>query len=268
MISKGLPNIMPGAEPVFHRGGPTGILCLHGLTATPDEVRWLADHLAGAGHTVSAPRMAGHGTHHRDLQHTRWGDWYTSALDAYYVLRAQCERVVVGGLSMGALVALLLAASQPVDGVYALAAPLELSGARSRRTVRLVGSVRPFVPMPDDTNFPRRLRTEQLRRGEPNRGRVRYDIWSTQAVVELYDLMDVVRGQLGQVTAPACLVYSEADGTVPVYNRDLVAAGLGSAQVETHTLKDSGHILTQDSECEAVFATVADFVAGIGVTGP
>ena len=53
-------------------GGDVGCLVLHGFTATPSEVRWLAEHLAGQGHTVYAPRLAGHGTTPEALARTRW----------------------------------------------------------------------------------------------------------------------------------------------------------------------------------------------------
>ena len=45
---------------LFVRGGPRGVLCLHGFTGTPFEVRPLAEALAGRGYTVLAPVLAGH----------------------------------------------------------------------------------------------------------------------------------------------------------------------------------------------------------------
>src|SRR4030095_16396304 len=96
-------QIMPGAEPYFHRGGKVGCLCLHGFTASPAEVKWFAQHLAAEGYTVYAPRLAGHGTRPQDLARTRWTDWYASASDGYHLLRQQCEKVFVCGMSMGGL---------------------------------------------------------------------------------------------------------------------------------------------------------------------
>lgn len=265
------PTTLPGAEPFYHPGsGPnasTGCLILHGFGASPDEVRWWGEHLAAEGFTVHGPRLAGHGTHYRDLAHCTWRDWYTSALDGYHLLRATCERVVVGGLSMGAALSLLLAADLPVDGVMALAAPLELPGGGVTPMKRLMSRLRPLYDASDTSDLPERLRAIQRERGESPRGRVRYDTWPTCAILELYTVMDVARHSLPAVTAPTLLVYSAGDRTVPVSNLETARHGLAAAPVEHHRLERSGHILTQDMERETVFALSSAFVARVAGSG-
>lgn len=250
---------MPGAEPYWHSGADTGCLVLHGFTASPAEVRWLSEYLAGQGHTVYAPRLAGHGTTPESLARTRWQDWYAAALDGYWMLRATCQRVVVVGHSMGGLLALLLASDQPVAGVAALAAPIRFSG--QTRHARWIYRVRPYTDQTDRTGFPERLRQAQLARGEAPTGRVRYDRWPTRAVAELVTLSDVTRDRLEQVSAPLLLVNSAADPTVPADHAGMIAAAVASADVERHMLHTCQHILTQDVEHETVFALVAAFVA-------
>jgi carboxylesterase len=260
-------DIMPGAEPYFARGGDVGCLCLHGLGASPDEVRWLAEHLAGEGHTVYAPRIAGHGTtDHEMMRHVRWQDWYTSALDAYHILRAQCERVFVAGLSMGGLLATLLGTWQAVDGVAIMAAPFDLPEAKLLPYAGAIKHLWRTMDYADQTDFPHRLRAERRRRAEPSaeRGRVRYSRMPTNGVHQLHKLMHVARVALTQITAPALLLYSEADQTVPFHNFDYAMTHIGSPTVTAHTFKESGHILTQDTEHEAVFDCVTRFIAQIG----
>lgn len=41
-------------------GGPTGVLLLHGLCGSPTEMRFVANAMARAGHTVYCPQLAGH----------------------------------------------------------------------------------------------------------------------------------------------------------------------------------------------------------------
>lgn len=237
------------------------MLCLHGLSASPAEVAWLGQHLANQGHTVYGPRQAGHGTDVRFQQRARWEDWYLTALDGVHLLRAQCDRVFVAGLSMGGLVTLLLGATVPLDGLIVMAAPLDLPTLQNTlRYVRWIKHVRPFVYAGDTSDLPDHIRQEQRRRGEPLRGRVRYDTWATQAVEELGELMQAVDARLSFVTAPTLLIYSEGDRTVPIHNQALVAQRLGSATRDVHTLHDSGHILTQDRDRERVFALAANFI--------
>ena len=45
---------------VYHDGGKTGFLLIHGLSGTPVELRYIANGLARAGHTVYCPQLAGH----------------------------------------------------------------------------------------------------------------------------------------------------------------------------------------------------------------
>jgi len=255
-----IPQLMPGAEPFLFKGGTTGCLCLHGITATPHEVRWFGEHLAAQGHTVYGPRAVGHGVDHRLLRRFTWQDWYLSALDGYHLLRGACDRVVVTGLSMGGLLALLLAASVPVDGLIVMAAPLELANERQLAAARWIKYFRRYYYLPDASDFPERLRQEQAARGEPVRGRVRYDTWATQAIEQLYDLMAVTNAHLRQITAPTLLIYAEGDQTVPFSNLERARQGLSRAPIETLTVRDSDHILTQDRARDQVFAAAADFV--------
>lgn len=119
------PGCPPGAEPLAHLGDRTGVLLLHGFTGSPWEVRPIADALARLGHTVALPVLAGHATSLRALNETTWQDWLQSAQDALDWLDARTDRIHIIGLSMGALLALLLANRRPPEraGQLVLLAP-------------------------------------------------------------------------------------------------------------------------------------------------
>ncbi|MDX1992276.1 MAG: alpha/beta fold hydrolase [bacterium] len=263
------PHYMPGAEPIFHRGSSDiGCLLLHGITASPAELSWLAQDLAARDFTVYVPRMAGHGSDYRLLRGVGWRDWYLTGADGLHLLRAQCRRVVVIGHSMGGLVGSLLAANAPVDGLILLAAPFSLPKTEpSLRAARWLQLVRPFLYLGDTSNLPMTIRQEQLRRGEPYRGRVRYERWATRALHELYLLMVQARRALPQITTPTLLMYSEADETVPFFNQNYAAGKIGSKQVELAVLKTSSHILPQDVERETVFEMIAEFIERLKTMG-
>lgn len=256
---------MSGAEPYFHRGGATGCLCLHGFTASPAEVLWFAKHLTQAGHTVYAPRLAGHGTHPQDLARTRWTDWYGSALDSYHLLRQQCDQIFVCGMSMGGLLALLLSADMPVNGVIAMATPVvTLSGPQRISLLRAIKYILPYTDQSDRSDLPERVRDEQIRRGENSVGRVRYDRWSTAAYEQLLRLRQTVVARLPDVTAPLLLMFSEKDSLIDLQSESVIRQRVRSRIIETHVLKESGHILTQDIEHLKVFQLAADFMVRQG----
>ena len=107
--------LMPGAEPWSHDGGPVGVLVLHGFTGSPRSMRPWAEHLAEAGFTVDLPRLPGHGTTWKDMQVTRWDDWYAEADRSLTALRERCATTFVVGLSMGGSLSLRLAEKRPDD---------------------------------------------------------------------------------------------------------------------------------------------------------
>jgi pimeloyl-ACP methyl ester carboxylesterase len=96
-----------------YAGGPVGVLLIHGLGGTPVELKVVARGLHKAGFTVHCCQLAGHCGTEEDLLATDWHDWFKSVEDALETLRGQCTSVVVGGLSMGAVMALHLAAKHP-----------------------------------------------------------------------------------------------------------------------------------------------------------
>ena len=102
--------VLPGAEPFFHSGGTTGVLLCHGFTGSPATLRPWAEYLAAAGLTVSLPRLPGHGTTWQEMNRTRWEDWHAEIERAFAELQGHTSEIFAMGISMGACLALRLAA--------------------------------------------------------------------------------------------------------------------------------------------------------------
>ena len=90
-----------------------GVLLVHGLTGTPLEMRLLALGLNNAGFTVQGVQLSGHCGTMDDLLATRWQDWNDSVQQAAQRLARDVDLLFVGGLSMGAMLALKCAADLP-----------------------------------------------------------------------------------------------------------------------------------------------------------
>ncbi len=259
-------HYMDGAQPFFYRGGGIGCIITHGFMASPAEVRWLGDHLGRAGLSVLGVRVAGHGTHYRDMKRSRWNDWYASVLDAYYIMRAQCDLVFAIGHSMGGVLSLLLASDErtKIDGVVVLSSPFLLPKSVAQRAA-LTKAIIPYTDQTDRTDLPDVIRAEQARRGEPQVGRVRYDKWATAAVPQFFALVAETDKRLSQVTAPLLLVYAKGDDLALPPNMDYIAGKVGSKHIEKHLLDVGGHIITQDAAREDTFDLVREFVQRVGV---
>ncbi|HVM32306.1 MAG TPA: alpha/beta fold hydrolase [bacterium] len=234
------------------RKGKTGVLLLHGLSGTPSEVKPLGDFLAAKGYSTLGPWLKGHGTSPKDLAATRWQDWSDSAREALAALGKRCDRVFVGGLSMGADQALHLAAHYPVAGVLSLAAPIHIPDFRFNgiaffrflqwRTSNLTGGV-------DDPSAP---------------AHETYPFLSTQSLYELKKLMDHLRDDLPFVTCPALVVQGRKDSMVAPENGRWVYEALGSKLKHLVYLERSNHVIPLDYDREILFAKALGFLKSGG----
>ena len=112
------------------KGGRVGVLLIHGMCGTPTEMRYVANGLARAGYTVHCPQISGQCGSAANVKASTWQDWYACAERALDELRLECDVVIVGGLSSGAVISLLLAANRPhdVQGIALFAPTLWLNG--------------------------------------------------------------------------------------------------------------------------------------------
>ena len=73
-------------------GGRLGFLLIHGLGGTPVEMRYVAQGLARAGHTVHVPQLAGHCGTADELAATTWQHWYATVEDEHERLARRAPR--------------------------------------------------------------------------------------------------------------------------------------------------------------------------------
>ena len=232
-------------------GAGAAVLCLHGLTGTPYEVRPPAEALASNGFACLGPLLPGHGETPEQLARTPRSAWLEAALEAHDRLAKTHARVYALGLSMGGIVALALAARRPVQGLVVLAAPLRLAGLVRLAVPVLSRLVRQLPKRPA-------IADPEARARHPS-----YTRMPLPAVREFMQLQREVRAELERVTAPMLLIYSTGDPTVPVSNADLIAATVGSTDCRVHLLSRSAHVLPVDVERDEVAARVLGFFSGL-----
>jgi len=228
-------------------GSGAAVLCLHGLSGTPYEVRGPAESLAAAGFACLGPLLPGHGESPEQLSGTPRERWVAEARAAWDRLRTTHERVYVMGLSMGGVLALDLCAERPVAGALVMAAPLDL-GWSVRKLVPGLSRVLRFVPSRSD------IRDREALERHPS-----FDRMPLRAVAELIRLGSEVEAKLCSIRAPLRLVYSRGDRTVPLHNAEHIRSRVASAVSDVHLLEESGHVLPVDIERQRVVALALEF---------
>ena len=254
-------------------GGRTGILLIHGLGGTPVEMRFVAVGLARAGYTVSVPQLAGHCGSADDLRGTTWKDWYASIEEAHDKLLEECDTVIVGGLSMGAVLALHLAAQRPntVHGVAAFAPTLKLDGWGipwyawffNLCFQRSVADRFDFVerePFGIKDNRVRGLITAARESGDSSQAGQLSTPGSS--MLELRYLVKTVQAELGTIRQPALILHPREDDRASLSNAFRLQKALGG-RVETVVLEDSYHIVTLDRQRNIVMERTSRFTADI-----
>ena len=254
---------------VFTPGGRTGFLLIHGMSGTPVELRYIANGLAREGYTVSCPQLPGHCGTLEELRRTTWHDWLGGVERALVELEKHCDHVIVGGLSMGAVLALKVAARNRhiVRGTVLFAPTLWLDGWGVPAHARLFVLVRhqwcadlfQFSERPPygikDTRL-RKLIADALASGDPSKAG--FLSIPGGLLLQLRWLVNSVKRDLGGITQPALLIHPREDDRASMRNPNYLARHLGG-RVDTVILEDSYHIVTLDRQRDVVLARTLSF---------
>jgi carboxylesterase len=246
------------AEPFELDGDqPIGVVCVHGFTGTPFDMRYLGGEIARAGFPVHGLRLPGHGTRIEDLDATRWTDWADAVEDAFDAMRLSCKHVAVVGLSLGGLLSLHLASKRPeVAAVATLAAPLWLEGLSARVAAWAAsGALDRFA------SFLRvlpKIGGSDIADPEMKARQYGYTAIPVKALGELARFMTVVEGELDKITQPVLVVHAKHDHTAPVACAAKIAER--TRAVRTRILERSHHVISNDVERDIVAAEVIHFL--------
>lgn len=260
-------------------GNRSGILLIHGLTGTPNEMRILAKGLNSAGFTLYSMQLAGHCGNEEDLCQTTWQDWYQSVKDGADLLAKQVDNLFVAGLSMGSLLALKLAADRPeqIKGVGVLAATFKYDGwsipywaKKSFFLLVLCKKLNLFQKKLFIEKPPYGLKDERIR-ATVSESMLSGDSASAglagnplPALAEMQLLVKEVKKQLPQVICPCLIMHSGHDDIANIETNARLVEKNVSGPTKFVTLNDSYHLITIDrerrdviNECNAFFEDIA-----------
>lgn len=253
----------------YHEGGKAAVLLIHGLTGTPTEMRFVGKGLAQAGFTVYGMQLAGHCGSEEDLLHTTWPDWYASVQAAYDKLAEKHEVIFAGGLSMGAVLSMHLAAQNPgaIRGLALLSTTLKYDGWAIPRLSFLL---RWFLHTPLGLhyrfveNYPYGIKDDRLRQ------RVVINMQNGNSVEagnlgmtgnslrQLLSLVDLVKREMPRIETPAIILHASHDDVASRKNADYVEAHLGGPKKKV-LLDESYHMITVDKQRNEVVREIVDY---------
>jgi len=254
-LDVGMPFIIKG------KSKNVGILLSHGYMAAPLEVKALAVYLGNMGFWVYVPRLKGHGTSPDDLATRSYQDWMASIDRGYAIISSICQKVVVGGFSTGAGLALDLAARvKEIAGVFAVSAPMTLKDFSSK-----------FAPAVDMWN---RIMDKAYRIGpkkefvenKPENPHINYLRNPISGVRELERLMDDIEPKLPDLKMPALIIQSRRDPVVDPKGSRKIFELLGTKEKEYLLFNFDRHGILLGDGSQRVYKAIGEFIRQVSLS--
>lgn len=257
------------------------VILIHGLTGTPNEMRFLANFLNKKGYTVICPRLAHHGEPLSVLGKAKWQNFYGSVKSILTEgeLKDFKGPIFAAGLSMGAILALLLAHEFPgrVRAVSCLAPTLFYDGWNTPWAKFFM----PLACTPLRYLFyfkedpPYGIKNEAIQRrihryykdaklgdidGVAQHG---YPYFPVSLLYQLNLLVRYVTPRFSEMRFPVQLIQAENDDMTSVRNSKFIYDRVGSAVKEMILLDNSYHVITADQERETVAEKLEAFISKV-----
>jgi carboxylesterase len=253
------PPLDPALTAPFELGvGPGACLLVHGFTGTPWDVRPPGEALAAGGFRVRGLRLPGHGTTPRAMLDAGAPDWLAACEEGLAAFRE--PRVAVVGLSMGALLALVLAARHRdrVQAVVGMAPALRFKdpltrGLRFARplSLALAARLRPWV----------HKTTTDLIDPEARAAAPVLSAWPLRRLRDLWEMQDLAWAAAPRVEAPVLLAVARHDRVVDIRGaRALVRRLTRASSVRFIELDRGAHIMPRDEGRQVLAQEVLGFL--------
>lgn len=282
------PQYSPLKEGGFYLKGNNGatVLLIHGLTGTPTEMKSLATYLNRKGYSVVCPRLANHGQPLAVLKHTKWQEIYESVRKVFTdgSIAEKEGPIFAAGLSMGALLALLLADEFKgrIRGVTCLAPTLFYDGWNTPMSKYFLA----FACTPLRYLFYFKEEPPYGIKNEAIRERIHkyyvnatlddtidveqygYPYFPVTLLYELQLLVKYLVKKLPGMDFPVQLIQAKDDDMTSTRNSKFIYDKIASRMKEIVLLYDSYHVITADQERDTVAEKMENFYSRIIAARP
>jgi len=170
-------------------------------------------------------------------------------------MRQVCDRVYIGGFSMGGLLALLHAAKYRCEGVIALNSALKL---HDLRVSYVVPSLHRFNEM--IAHLHAKGIMEWIDNSHTERPEVNYHRHPLSSVAQMEKIMQRTREALPQITAPLLIIQGDNDPIVKRESARYIYDHVASKEKQLLLLPRNRHAILSDEGHEEVFAAIKHFI--------
>ncbi len=249
------------------------VLLLHGLYSSALELQYVGRRLRAAGFAVCAPNLPGYSVTQGNYPAAagKWESWLAEAKRHLEQLLERHQRVSIGGLCVGADLALMLAAEYGarIESLLLLSTTLYYDGW-SLPWYRFLLPLAYYTPLGRlyayEEREPFGLKNEQMRRlvaaemKQRKLSRAGADRLHSSGLFQAHRLIRAVKRALPEIRNPALIVHATEDDMTSLRSVRCLEDRLGSARLEVLLLDNSYHMVSLDNERDRVAERMIEFL--------
>lgn len=223
-------------EPFTFKAGQRAVLLLHGFTGHSADVRMLGRFLQSKGYTCHAPIYRGHGRPPEELIEATPEQWWEDVKQALQHLRdLGHEEIAVAGLSLGGVLSLKLAYSEPMKGVIPMCSPMFFDN-ESQLTKGFRAFAKEYKQLEGKKE---EVVKEEVAKLIAN---------STHMFEELGKLIQEVHDHVDHIYTPTYVVQARHDQMINPESANYIYDNVEADEKDIKWYEDSGHVITLDKE--------------------
>ncbi len=255
------PGVIRGFAPYTLGSGEEAVVFIHGISGSPAHFREMAENLAEAGYTARGVLLPGHGTKAEHLTRVTWHDWYDHCAEEIRALQETHRAVHVVGYSIGAALALELAAGLGSLGRLVLLS-VPLNPRQSVTLMRLGFWLYSRVVSRFHANAPQFV--------DDTGAEFCYVYKTTPSTIyrTLLDMVAQTKRTVLRVENPTLIMQSKTDKAVSAASAQWTYRRLAATEKRLVMLPESDHAVMLDSARHEVFAATRQWLAAAGTAAP
>ncbi|MCT2536019.1 alpha/beta fold hydrolase [Aquibacillus koreensis] len=238
-------------QPFTFEGGDRAVLLLHGFTGHTADVRMLGRYLQKQGYTCHAPIYRGHGAPPEELIKSNPDEWWIDVKEALNHLRDLGHKeIAVAGLSLGGVLGLKLAYSEPIKAVIPMCSPMFFDNE-----TQLTKGFRAFAK-------------EYKQLEKKNEDTIQSEVDelmanSKQVFTDLGGLITEVKDHVDHIYAPTFVVQARKDQMINTESATYIYDNVEADQKEIKWYEESGHVITLGKEKEQLHEDIYQFLESL-----
>lgn len=244
---------LQGAGPFYFQGNSIGILMIPGGGGgTCADLKYIAEDIYRYnGCTIKIPLLPGFGTSPQDLKNTPIEAWKIALNEEIKLLNSKCDKLIIGGHSMGGVLSLILASKHKLNGVFTISAPVGIKPFLAK----LVPFIKLFIRY-------HHIPIEKFKK-ETNGKWVGYDKIPLNQATKMKKLIKEMKKNLPIIRCPALLLQGRLDSTIITESMNYIFENIGSNLKRRIWLENNDHSILESPDHKLIVSEIINFIRDI-----